>query len=61
VTGEQQCKWTDFGEDKKSHLLWCTTAESKLFLGGAENPALFLEDLTVTIPGLSDSWDISQE
>jgi hypothetical protein len=63
VTGEQICLWTDGPEtDKATHLLFCPTEDSKLFLGGAENKAIFLEDLTVSIPGISpDVWDISEE
>jgi hypothetical protein len=62
VTGEQICLWTDGTVDQATHLLFCPTEDSKLFLGGAENKAVFLEDLTVSIPGISpDVWDISEE
>jgi hypothetical protein len=59
VTGEQICLWTDGEKDQATHLLFCPTEDSKLFLGGAENPAVFQEDLTVS---LSEEafWDISE-
>jgi hypothetical protein len=60
VTGEQICLWTDGTVAQATHLLFCPTEDSKLFLGGAENKAIFLEDEVVSISGIApDVWDIA--